>query len=482
MNIIVNGFVNEFLRPIVRDFIKIKNVEKCYFIDTQIDAADTDVITYLDFRDVTFGKYPVDWQDIIPLNKSLIESMIPCEAVVLKMMERIEQHAGRLSYDERKEIYYRHLRFWNHIIEKNNIQLFLSSNLPHENYDYVIFSLCKLKGINTRFFHQAKTDYMMIVEDWIPYQPDLKSNYEKILKEYSGIDEIELEKRSENLLSSQLNKETDPVPYALTVHYSKEKRKRLKREKRQRMLLKLNSASFYKRIFNGKNIKIAFYRFIGKRFKNIESRRLRRLYSRLSVKPDFEKKFIYFPLHRQPELTTSALAGCFVDQKLIVDILSASVPSDFMIYVKENPLQNTFNRSKKFYREISGMRNVEFVNLKTDTFGLINNSVAVATASGTAGWEALFRGKPVMIFGNIYYEYASGVFKCGSVMDCKNAIDKILRMENQPDLRSLKLYLKAMESVTSPGYYSHVYQHGSVLDPEENHTTLVNYLLSKTSK
>lgn len=481
MNIIVNGFVNEFLRPLVYDFIDIRNIDKCYFIDTQIDAVDTAVITYLDFRDVTFAKYPVDWQDIIPLDKSLVEAMIPCEAAVMKMMERIEQHVGRLSYDERRDIYYRHLRFWNHILEKDNIELFLGSNLPHENYDLVIYSLCRIKGVSTRFFHQTLTDFMMIMDNWDPYLPELKRSFGEIMKKYEGVQEIDLEKRSRNFLSKQLNKETDPVPYFLSVQFSKENRKRKKREKWHRILLKLNSASFYKRIFNKRNIKIALFRFIGKRFKSLENRVLKRYYSRLSVKPDLKRKFIYFPLHMQPELTTSTLAGCFVDQKLIVDILSVSVPSDFKIYVKENPLQKAFNRSKNFYRDISNIRNVEFVDIKTDTYELINHSVAVATATGTAGWEALFREKPVMIFGNTLYEYASGVFKIGSVMDCKKAMNKILNSEMQPDLRSVQLYLKALESVTSPGYYSYVYQQGSKLDLEENRTTLLNYLLSKTT-
>ena len=44
-----------------------------------------------------------------------------------------------------------------------------------------------------------------------------------------------------------------------------------------------------------------------------------------------------------------------------------------------------------------------------NTISLIKGSVAVATITGTAGWEALFHGKPVIAFGLAWYRWAQGV-------------------------------------------------------------------------
>ncbi|HEC43947.1 MAG TPA: hypothetical protein ENI20_14085 [Bacteroides sp.] len=482
MKIIVNGFVNEILRSVIKDYINEANISKCYFVDTRIDPQNTDRITYLDFRDLSFAHYNVDWNELITPDKSLIENMYPCEVQVMKMMERIEQYTGRISYDERRIIYYRHLRFWNHIIEKDEIDLFLSGNIPHEVYDFIIYHLCKLKNINTFFFHQTMPDFLMLMRDWNPFLIELKTSFENLQKKITDPDNLQLEKRSQNVLAKQLNSNIDSIPFYRTKDFIKEKRKRTVNRKRQRSLRKITSVSFYARIFKRKNIRIFLYRLLGVRLQNIRSSNLTRLYNRLAIRPDLNRKFIYVPLHFQPELTTNPLAECFVDQKLIIDILTKSVPEDINIYIKENPIQKIWGRSMSYYKEINKIPNVYLVDSKTDTYDLINNSVAVATATGTAGWESLFREKPVLIFGNIFYQYAKGVYKCSSVKDCQQAMQQILPGKAKPDISSMKLYLRAMEQVTTPGYYTYYYQPGSELDPEENHRTILNSLLTKTLK
>src|SRR5690606_32290981 len=47
------------------------------------------------------------------------------------------------------------------------------------------------------------------------------------------------------------------------------------------------------------------------------------------------QKFVYFPLHLQPEMTTSALGGIFEDQIFALSCLSSKIPVDWCILVKE---------------------------------------------------------------------------------------------------------------------------------------------------
>ena len=101
------------------------------------------------------------------------------------------------------------------------------------------------------------------------------------------------------------------------------------------------------------------------------------------VNPDFEKKFIYFPLHYQPELSTSPLAEDFVNQELIVAMIS-KMPSDCYLYVKEHP-RISYNRSKDFYDKLLSYRNVKLLKEEINSYSLIDNSLAVATATGSVG-------------------------------------------------------------------------------------------------
>ncbi len=121
------------------------------------------------------------------------------------------------------------------------------------------------------------------------------------------------------------------------------------------------------------------------------------------------ERYVYFPLHLQPELTTAAQGGVFADQLLAVEALSAWVPQGVAIYLKENPKQTEKQRGPHFYQRLRALSNVRLLGRQENSADLIRNSVGVATITGTAGWEALFYGKPVLVFGAAWYREFPGV-------------------------------------------------------------------------
>ena len=83
-------------------------------------------------------------------------------------------------------------------------------------------------------------------------------------------------------------------------------------------LIGFNSLYLIKKIINFITRTVKFILIKSKLIKSLQS-----YYNSLcDVNPDFEKKFIYFPLHYQPELSTSPLAEDFVNQELIVAMIS----------------------------------------------------------------------------------------------------------------------------------------------------------------
>ncbi|MCD6201271.1 MAG: hypothetical protein J7K46_05620 [Bacteroidales bacterium] len=181
----------------------------------------------------------------------------------------------------------------------------------------------------------------------------------------------------------------------------------------------------------------------------------------------------------QPELTTSPLAGVFVDQELIIEMIAAWIPDNVKIYVKENPKQNIWGRSISFYKGLIQTNNVHFISKKFSSIRLINQCLAVATATGTAGWEALFRGKPVMMFGHFFYQYAPGVFVIHNNIDCKVSIKKILSGENKPDPEKMRIYLSAIDQISIFGNHQEIYQAASLINKDENLNNLSEKLFSR---
>ena len=49
--------------------------------------------------------------------------------------------------------------------------------------------------------------------------------------------------------------------------------------------------------------------------------------------------------------------------------------------------------------------------MSIDSFTLMTNAIAVSTVTGTVGWEAAVRKKPVVIFGLVWYERMKGVLR-----------------------------------------------------------------------
>ena len=125
----------------------------------------------------------------------------------------------------------------------------------------------------------------------------------------------------------------------------------------------------------------------------------------------FNCAYVYFPLHLDPELTTSALGGEYKDQLLAIERLTEIIPKKWKIYIKENPKQTEYQRGKWFFKRLEKLDNVILVSAKADTFKLIENSMFVATITGTVGWEAIIRGKIVVVFGLAWYRSLPGVIQ-----------------------------------------------------------------------
>ena len=140
----------------------------------------------------------------------------------------------------------------------------------------------------------------------------------------------------------------------------------------------------------------------------------------------------------QPEMTTSAIGGVYVDQLLAIERLSRHLPPDMKIVVKENPKQTAYQRPHSFFERLAAVPNALLVPSDCDTYRLIRDSDLVATVTGTAGWEAINLGKPTLVFGKAWYESLPGVIKYSSALDIAGMvgfpIDKLAVEKTYRDL------------------------------------------------
>jgi len=150
----------------------------------------------------------------------------------------------------------------------------------------------------------------------------------------------------------------------------------------------------------------------------------RRRHARYMANPPWQdesvlagRPYVYFPLHLQPELTTDPLGGDYGDQALAIERLRAWLPPDVDIVVKENPKQYHEWRDPLFYERIRTLPGVHVIDRGVNTYKLLRGSLMVATITGTAGWESLLMGRPVIVFGAAWHAGLPGAFRFSEALD-----------------------------------------------------------------
>ena len=255
------------------------------------------------------------------------------------------------------------------VIKDNKINLCLFANIPHEGFDYLIYLIAQFLKIKTVMCYQS----LFSNRFWVTQKIEnfcLFNNFSKLYP-------------------------LEPSNYKLPQNWF--------------YMQGSNKDSAYNLRQTIVEILKKPYRFPLALVRYAYAYRFRQSIKKFTNEPVAGERYIYFPLHLQPELTTSALGGEYSDQMLAIETLSAFVPNDCCIYLKENPKQTEKQRDRFFYKRLSSLKNVKLLSQKESSIILIKNSIGVATITGTAGWEALFYGKPVLIFGLAWYRDFHGV-------------------------------------------------------------------------
>ena len=128
-------------------------------------------------------------------------------------------------------------------------------------------------------------------------------------------------------------------------------------------------------------------------------------------KIDLNQKYVYFPLQTLKELHCELLIHQFGDQMLALELLASIVPKDCKIFVKSAPSRDADYLTPMFFHRIKRILNVVRLPSDVESERLIEQSEFVATVNSQEGWESLWRGKKVLIFGSPWYRNLPGAYK-----------------------------------------------------------------------
>lgn len=395
-------------------------------------------IYYQRYFDAWKGKFPTDIEHKIDENISdylldvdFIKKMGPYEIQALQMMNRMDYDGYSFSFMERQRHFRLLLRKWSFLLDYLKIDLVISATVPHRVYDYAIYFLCKQKSIPFFAFRETAFTGRIIPVDNIysisnklgqvssirelnkkTLPEDIQLNLNKLSIDYSAAEPLYMKKH----VSSDRKEQN--------IYGNVEKVISKKMISNKKLLGKdgvlLSGFPTYHKLKN-RNIEDSYTPFLTHIIRKIKAvnykNRLRSYYQKNTSKVNYNKKYAFFAMHYQPEMTSNPAGDIFADQMLCIDTLLKYLPKDYYLYVKEHKSQFYSHtaghtaRMKSFYDDVLKYDRVSFVPLEEDVFKLIENATVVSTVTGTVGWEAMAKGKPVITFGMSWYENFEGVLK-----------------------------------------------------------------------
>jgi hypothetical protein len=408
-----------------------------------------------------------------PLDADVLRAMEAYQLTALKLMDRMDVDLRTFTFEERLRHYYMQLGYWYNVLKHIKPDLVFFPIAPHDNYDFIIYGLCRYLGIRTMMLDRTAIPCRVLWGERIEDCSErLGEQYQRVLAENAQrkIEDITLSPYVEQYYARMQGSQEQALPpnvrkkmekrklksYASTEetisHYIRHEWLELRGQIRRRKGLRRPDSYLKQWGHTPAKSRCNYldevrFRLRAKRIKDA----MRQYYLRFQSVPDLTKPYIFVALHYQPERNSVPLGEWFGDQYLMVDMLAKSLPPGWKLYVKEHGQQWSYfskgerGRTKIFYEDIRKIRNVQLVPVETPSFQLIDHAQITATVAGSVGWESIMRGKPTMVFGNAWYQKCDGVWRIRRPEDIAEALES-LRNGVKVDARKVKLFLHTLDN------------------------------------
>ena len=436
--------------PAVRKLLEHFNASLCAYIheleDDHIDAASVKALPVYQFAPLDF--YCENESEMLPLDAKVLEGMRPYTMTAMDIINRWRRGITTdHSYANLRKIYMIFLRYWNNLLLTNKVGFVYIQGLPHTHQLYFLYALCKIHDIPVVMQNLLPSiDATLLRSIFVINIEDQGAIFSNKIRE---IQKLSADNPDEITLCPEFT--------AYFENYSRNaeevKRVVLYEEKNT---VKEKASKYFDRIkvyLSSKRYKILIRKALYFIWVKQKNRKLLSYIERKEINPDLSAKYFFFPLHFQPESTTLPQGGVFVDQLEVIRVVAASLPEGYKLYVKEHPSYWMYThwesmeeaRSRGYYDDITAIENVKLISHDFSSMELIDRCAGVVTVTGTAGFEAIFRSKPVLLFGSQAYSEFPGVFKIRFGEDCVKAVNQIINGEYSISCRDLRIALKAIE-------------------------------------
>jgi len=133
--------------------------------------------------------------------------------------------------------------------------------------------------------------------------------------------------------------------------------------------------------------------------------------------------FVFLPFHFQPEASTLVGGIGYADQAALAEMILKTLPFGWSLVIKEHPAGRG-TRPISHYKRLLSYPNVVFSDENSKY--ILKRCDAVITVTGTIGLEALAFDKPVLMFGNWFWDFSDLIYKISSLSELEKTLREIL--------------------------------------------------------
>lgn len=406
----------------------------------------------------------------LEFNLELLDSVNLDFITAISLLDRNDSNTNSFSYKDRLAFCNERISFWGSILKKLEIDSVLFEEEPHQCSSYILYKVAQHLDISTPMVIRTIGNLGVI--------PTLSFEHksEKLMSLYSSAIKTFHETKNFDLapaLSNYLNKLSGNYDLVLQEHlwnqletyeevYSKENTSvKFLTKFTKKVINKLinikkiqieSDQKEAKKSFS--NSKLSYFKYHFFKLKTtFKKKSLYKKYKELACFPDNgQSDYVLCALQYQPEKSTCPLGGKFNDQRLMIQSLRQNLSDDVIIYVKEHPSQFIYDharygeyfRDEAYYESITSIPNVKLLDMRTDIFDMIDDSLFVASVTGTICWEAVNRQKEALCFGYSWMLGCEGIFEIKEEIDIKRAIHRIVNKRKSIELVYVYLFAKTI--------------------------------------
>lgn len=309
----------------------------------------------------------------------------------------------------------------------------------HVKPDYAI--LCCVAGFHLVMMIRIFEKYGIKVLDFSnPRLPERFCFANELASNFPLLNKIYSEKKEKGLTASEIKESREIIQRFKEEHFKPSDSTRVK-ESWSQIVRKYQR--YLKIIYQRRKIP----NLVNNLYYPLKEKVMRRFMSKFE-KPVAGEKYVLFFLHVQPEASTSIMGKWYENQLNLIENIVRSLPCDYKLYVKEH-VWNFSTRPRGYHHEIKKFPSVRLITPFSSSYELITNSSAIVTITGTVGWEGILLQKPVITFGNVFYNIFDQVQKVENIEELPAIIKK--RIDTVVDLDQTLTFVSSVLASSFPG-------------------------------